>query len=94
VENMAAIADAFPPDQIRAFIVFAKTGEFSTEEIERCRAAQRKPPRVILLSRRELEPTFVYQRVAKQYNIKEIAISFSGMAQNTVDIFFDPKSSE
>jgi hypothetical protein len=91
VDNMAAIADAFPPDQIRAYIVFAKTGEFSSEEIQRCRTAQRDPPRVILLSRRELEPTFVYQRAARQFDIKEVAISLNGLARNTIDIFFDPK---
>jgi hypothetical protein len=91
VENMAAVADAFPQERIRAFIVFAKTGEFSNEEIERCRVAQHDPPRVILLSRRELEPTFVYQRAAKQFDIKEVVISLNALARNTVDIFFDPK---
>jgi hypothetical protein len=75
----------------RAFIVFAKTGEFSNDEIELCRTAQKNPPRVILLSRRELEPTFVYKRAAKQFDIKEVTISLAGLARNTVVIFFDPK---
>jgi hypothetical protein len=88
---MVAIADAFPPERIRAFIVFAKTGEFSTEEIERCRTAQRDPPRLILLSRRELEPTFVYQRAAKQFEIQGVTVSLNGLAHSTVDIFFNPK---
>jgi hypothetical protein len=91
VQNMAAIADAFPSDEVHAFIVFAKTGEFSDAEVERCRTAQRNPPRVILLSRREIEPTFVYRRAAKQFEIKDVAISLNAMARNTVDIFFDPK---
>jgi hypothetical protein len=91
IENMAAIADAFPPERIRAYIVFAKTGEFSTEEIERCRTVQHDPPCLILLSRRELEPTFVYQRAAKQFEIQGVTTSLSGLAHNTVDIFFNPK---
>lgn len=91
VENMVAIANAFPPDKVHAFIVFAKTGEFSNDEIDLCRTAQKNPPRVILLSRRELEPTFVYKRAAKQFDIKEVTISLAGLARNTVDIFFDPK---
>jgi hypothetical protein len=91
VENMAAIADAFPPERIRAYIVFAKAGEFSAEEIERCRTAQREPPRLILLSRRELEPTFVYQRATKDFEINGVTTSLNGLAHNTVDIFLNPK---
>lgn len=91
VNNMKAIAESFPAHQIRVFIVFSKTGDFSKEEIDHCRTAQTDPPRVILFSRRELEPTFVYMRAAKEFEIQGVAISLEGLARNTVDIFFDPK---
>jgi hypothetical protein len=60
--------------------------------VERCRAAQEQyQRRVILLSERELEPYFMYERAEKEFIIPGSAISLSDMAQATQNIYFDPK---
>jgi hypothetical protein len=75
-----------------AFIVFAKTGQFSPEEVERCKTAQgRYMRRVILLSDRELEPYFIYERAEKEYVIDHSGISLEDMAEATRNIYFEPK---
>jgi hypothetical protein len=92
VKNLSAVADSFPPGRVTVYIVFSKTGPFSETEIARCRAAQDPhSPRVILLSDRELEPYHIYERTAKQFDIRPIASSFRDLARATNNIFFAPK---
>jgi hypothetical protein len=92
VRKLAKVADAFPPDRIDVFIVFAKTGQFSPAEIERCRAADSETRRrIILLSERELEPYFIYERAAKEFSMDRYAGSLSDMVEATRDIYFEPK---
>jgi hypothetical protein len=55
-ENLAKVADAFPKRRLKVFVLFAKTGTFSDEEIAACAHAQDKwHSRVILLTKDELE---------------------------------------
>jgi len=92
VKNLSQVADAFPKDRIAPFIVFSKTIPFTPAEIERCRVAQpagRK--RIILLSDRELEPYFVYERASKEFEIDSTAISLQDLANTTHSLYFDPK---
>jgi hypothetical protein len=92
VANLARVADAFPQRRVETFIIFSKTAPFTAEEVTRCRAAQSPHRfRVILLSDRELEPYFVYERTEKEFNIRRAAISLEDLAHNTHDIFFEPK---
>jgi len=92
VANLTLVANIIPWDQIQVYIVFSKTGYFTPEEIARCEKAQSSNRlRVILLSRRELEPMFVYQQAAQEFDIKEIAISLEALARGTQDIYFQPK---
>lgn len=92
VRKLTQVADVFPSDRIHAFIIFSKTAAFTAGEIARYRAAQ--PPgrkRVILLSDRELEPYFVYERPAKEFEIDSTAISLQDLANTTHALYFDPK---
>jgi hypothetical protein len=92
VRKLTQVADAFPEDRIRPYIVFSKTAPFTAEEITRCRAAQ--PPgrrRLILLSDRELEPYFVYEQAAKEFEIRSTVISLEDLANTTHALYFDPK---
>jgi hypothetical protein len=92
VRNLARIADAFLRTRIEPFIVFAKTTSFTQDEIARCRQAQGPhSSRVILLSARELEPYFVYERTEKEFEIRSSAISLEDLARATQNIYFDPK---
>ena len=92
VRNLTQVADAFPKDRIKPYIIFSKTAPFTPEEVARCRAAQpagRK--RMILLSTRELEPYFVYEWAAKEFEIDSTAISLEDLANTTHALYFDPK---
>lgn len=92
VQKLTQVADAFPKDRIHAYIVFSKTTPFIAEEIARCRSAQpagRK--RVILLSDRELEPYFVYERAEKEFEIDSTAISLEDLANTTHALYFNPR---
>jgi hypothetical protein len=64
------------------FVLFAKTGAFSREEIEAAsRAQDRWYSRVILLSKDELEPYHVYQRHPQEGKLK--SMSLEDLAENT-----------
>lgn len=92
VAKLSRVADAFSNERIRPYLVFAKTGSFTQDEVERCRVGQDQyRRRVILLSDRELEPYFVYRRTEKEFNIRSTAISLEDLAQTTHDVYFVPK---
>jgi hypothetical protein len=93
VRNLALVADALTAGgDCEAFVVFAKTTQFTAEEVERCKAAQGKyERRVILLSNRELEPYFMYERADKQFEIHSVAVTLEDMVRATENIYFDPK---
>ena len=62
-EHLRRVADAFPRNRINPFILFAKTSDFSVDEIKACAIAQdRGEPRVLLLSKNELEPYDILDR--------------------------------
>lgn len=93
VAKLTAVADAFPSDQFRTFVLFSKTAPFSPEEIAQCRKAQPDGRyRVILLTDRELEPYFVYQQTAQEFQMRHAtAVSLEDLAAATHEAFFDPK---
>ncbi len=93
VRKLSKVADALPEDRFDVFIVFAKAGKgFTPEEIQRCRAADSKTrQRTILLSARELEPYFAYERAEKEFSIHGHAASLDGMVKATSDIYFEPR---
>ena len=65
-ERLARVADALPDRRVNVFVLFAKTAAFTEEEILACtRAQDRWNPRVILLSKDELEPYQVFDRHEK-----------------------------
>jgi len=92
VANLKRVADAFPSERIATYVIFSKTAPFTPAEIQRCRAAQDPHRlRVILLSDRELEPYFVYERTEKEFEIHSAAISFEDLARATQHIYFEPR---
>ena len=46
---------------------------------------------MILLSNRELEPYFVYEWAAKEFEIDSTAISFEDLAKTTHELYFHPR---
>jgi hypothetical protein len=91
VSNLTKVADAFPDNRIRPFIIFSKVSEFTPEEIKRCEKAQEdNRRRVILLSKRELEPFDVFHHTRKEFDV-QACISLQDMADNTNAIYFHPR---
>ncbi len=92
VTKLTQLADALPRKRVQPYIIFGKTAPFTPEEIERCKAARSKShSRVILLSDRELEPYFVYDRTEKEFDIQSTATALEDLAQATENIYFNPK---
>jgi hypothetical protein len=92
VRHLSKVADAFPTDRFDVFLVFSKAGEFTPDEIQRCRLADSETRRrTILLSERELEPYRIYERTAKEFAIERTAISLEDMVQATQGVYFEPR---
>jgi hypothetical protein len=92
VQNLKRIADAFTRTRIEPYIIFAKTTSFTPEEVARCRVAESEyGSRVILLSARELEHYFVYERTEKEFEIPPSASSLEDLARATRNIYFNPR---
>lgn len=89
VAKLTAVANAFPSNMYDVFIVFARLTPFTPEEIELVKAANGPYQcRVILLTDRELEPYFIYERTAMEFDIRETAVSYEDLAHATVRVFF------
>lgn len=92
VRKLGLVADVFENNGVDAFIVFSKLAPFTTDEITRCgRAQSQYRMRVIMLTDRELEPYFVYERTEKEFMIRSSAVSLEDLADSTDSIYFHPK---
>jgi hypothetical protein len=92
---LTRVANSFPVDRYDVYIVFARLTPFSREEVALIRRANdRYRPRVVMLTERELEPYFVYERTAKDFDIQRTAISLENMTAATVRIFFEERRRE
>lgn len=93
VQNLLRVARAFPSNRFDVFIVFAKLGNFSDEEIREIEATNDEyVRRAIILTHRELEPWQVYERTAKEFDIDPIVVDLEGMANTTHQVFFEKKA--
>lgn len=91
VAHLDAVARALTPFA-DVYIVLAKLAAFSEEEINRARPLNTDHrDRVILLTDRELEPMFPYQRAETEFDINPTVINFADMAQVTRHIFFEAR---
>jgi len=92
VQNLLRVANAFPTDRFDVFLVFSKLAAFSADELAHIRQANEGHRlRAIVLTERELEPWFMYERTEKEFDIRRHAVSFEDMAQITHDVFFEPR---
>lgn len=92
VKKLSAVADALHSVGCAPFIVFAKTSDFTAEEIEICKGAQVPDGQgIILLAKRELEPYDPYELATEEFEIRQYAHSLGHMGQNTHAIYFEPR---
>ena len=89
MRKLGKLADAVPSDLAQAYLLFSKTGAFSTNEIALAEALNTEyRRRVILWSREELEPIFTYERSRDKLGEDWPAISLSAMANITHRLYF------
>jgi hypothetical protein len=90
--KLGMLADVIPKKLAQAFIMFAKTGTFSEGEIALAKSLNSQgQQRVILWSRDELEPYFVYERSKAGPGGVRYASSLIDMVQATNKLFFGSK---
>ena len=92
IQNLRAVADAFPRDRFDTFVLFAKLCPFTPQEIELAKSLNEKyRRRVILLTDRELEPYHFYDRTSKQFKVAGHSGDAADLALATESIFFNPQ---
>ncbi len=90
VAKLKAVADAFPTRDFAVFIVFSRITDFEPDEIALIRTLNEQHRlRAIMLTGRELEPYWPYERTEKEFDINRHAVSFDDMARVTHQVFFE-----
>jgi hypothetical protein len=92
VQNLGRVLDAFPAEQFNSYIILAKTGTFSPAEIALCRSALSSRHGVIMLSARELEPYYAYERVSDHPGVDLHAMTLREMVRNTARTYCQEES--
>jgi hypothetical protein len=89
IRKLGKLADAVPPELAQAYILLSKIGTFGPDEIALARTLNRDHfRRVILWSRDELEPYFVYERSQNKLDDNWHAVSLTDMARITHQLYF------
>jgi len=87
--NLKRIADALPRKRFKTFFVLSKLAAFSEEEIKNAKALNDKyRRRVILLTARELEPYFIYERTKAEVGVDSHGSTPEDMVDTTAKIYF------
>jgi hypothetical protein len=89
IRKLGKLADAVPRELAQVYILLSKTGMFSPDEIAIARTLNiNGSRRVILWSRDELEPYFLYERSRTKLGDNWHAVSLSDMARITHQLYF------
>lgn len=89
VRKLGKLADAVPRDIASGFVMFAKAHTFTAEEVQLAKTLNTPwNQRVILWSRHELEPYFVYERTRDRLGGRPYATTLTDMARITDELFF------
>lgn len=92
IANLRAVADSFPRDRFEVYILLAKLCAFTQAEIELARSLNGEHQlRAILLTERELEPYYLFERAEKLFQIDRHGSSPQDLARATVAIFLNPQ---
>jgi len=92
IANLRAVADSFPRERFEVFILLAKLCAFTPSEIELARSLNSEyEKRVIMLTERELEPYYLFERTKKHFKIDSYGTSPADLARATVTIFLSQK---
>jgi hypothetical protein len=89
VANLERIADALPQKRFETFVLLSQLAPFTAGEIKNAKTLNDKyRRRVILLTARELEPYFIYERVQAEVGAGRYGSTPEDMASMTAKIYF------
>jgi hypothetical protein len=89
IDNLRRVAKALPRKRFKTFVLLAKLSPFTPEEIECAQTLNDEyRQRAILLTARELEPWFIYERTKLEIEGIEYASSPEDLAEATTKIYF------
>lgn len=95
IDKLRRVADALPRKRFKTFVLLSKLCPFTPEEIESARTLNNEyRSRAILLTARELEPYFIYERTKAEFDIKGYGSTPEELAQATVEMYFQEQSVE
>lgn len=93
VEQLGAVASALNAIGVKAYIVFSKLTEFTSDEIDVIkRLDQAADPRVIMFTARDLEPAYPYEHAENEHGFYVANLEFAGLAAATRAIFLLPEA--
>jgi hypothetical protein len=89
IDHLKRVADALPKNRFFTYIVLAKLCPFTAEEITLARTLnERYRRRAILLTARELEPYYFYERTRREFKEISHASCPEDLANNTAMMYF------
>jgi hypothetical protein len=89
VANLGRVADTLEREGFRAYVLLAKLAAFTSDEIAAAKALNDQyRRRVILLTARELEPYFMYERTKKEFSLDARAGTPNDLAETTAVLYF------
>jgi len=89
VDNLRRVADAFPKHRFETYLLFVKLAPFTAEEIAMASTLNESyRHRVILLTERELEPYYIFERLNAEHGIDSYVGSPKDLAQVTARLYF------
>lgn len=92
VENLRRVADALPDRRFETFVLLSKLAPFTQQEIEIAKGLNGPYQlRVILLTARELEPWFIFDRTKTDVDVSGLRGTPEGLAEATFEMYFKGK---
>lgn len=89
IDNLRRIADALPRKRFKTFVILSQIAPFAAEQVQYAKTLNdRYRSRVILLTSRELEPYFVYERAKAEAGVDSYGSTPEDMVRATVQLYF------
>lgn len=90
IDNLKRIADALPRKQFKTFVILSQITSFSAEQIQYAKTLNDiYRSRVILLTARELEPYFIYERTKAENGVSGYGDTPEDMTMVTAQMYFE-----
>lgn len=95
MQHLREVAESLPQSRFKTFIVLAKLGPFTEDEIALAATLNSKyHRRVILLTDEELEPYHIYERAEEKLGERAIAVCADDLASITHKLYFSDSSQQ